>query len=1072
MANNALELSIKIAGKIDNSFTSAIATAQKQTSTFAKALSSVGKAGLAIEGALLTGTLTALKKCTNYAEEFQVQMADVAKYVNGLTDSNGKTTNAVWSEAEGGNGKTYQENYDAMASQLFKLSTQYSLTPEELAVMASNLGQSGYSAEDIAKTDANGNVTGVLKDTATMAAAFDIGTDQAGEWMAKWENAFGMSHDEILTLTDQINYLGNTSATTAAEIAESVNRAGSLGQIAGVSTSTTAALATAMLQAGGDSATVGTSLNRIFVNLTKGSSATETQERGFSNIGMDPETVAKQISMGGSTATETLKQVFSAIGKLDKDKQTSTISDLFGQWAIGDAARVVGNMDAFVEALDKVSDDNYDNWHGSMEAEANVKNSTTAATGEMLESAKKWLEWEIGQEFLPVQSQFNQIMIGIYTSLAENMPEISAIAGSFATILSDLVTRLGTALEDALPYLQQALDWLASNPETALTGLGAITGAFATMAAAPKIESAGKLLFGGSTGSSTGLLGLLTGGSDKGTSKGILSTLFSGGQSAAKGLASAPGNILSSVSGWWAASKGLANDTTGKSGLLSTLGVGIKSLLPSGLLDYGNSISNSVSALGKTKIGGALSNGFTGLLNLMGGEDGTIAGAMPSLRKDLANAAKSQLSVLKYSKVGQFATGAAGKVSGGLSLVANSAPAKAITSGLGALPQFLGAGANVLGTVASPFLSLFTGIAPIIGIIGTLIGLFVVFQNHLGDVQNLIGSTFGPEALTVFNTLYAKVQGVFEGIGNFINGGWLDAFNNAKNFITQTFGANIGNAFGALQPALEAVFNFIQQIVAFGQSTVAPIIEQIGGFVVGTVGPQLLQLFTTLAPLLGTIGNLLGGMIMTGMNLIGNVLGQIIIPAVEAIITGVLNFANAVAPTVVSVIEGIVASVTGVVNGIISAINWIIEKIDTLSFDIPEWVPLVGGNHIGFNFTPLPLLANGGFTNGPSIAGEAGTEAVISFKSSQRAANLANWARAGEMLGAGAELKQFEDNDDPFAGGGTRGSGDGITFAPVFQFYGDVTEEQAKQAGQISFAEFKRLYQKMKREEARTSFAW
>lgn len=43
--------------------------------------------------------------------------------------------------------------------------------------------------------------------------------------------------------------------------------------------------------------------------------------------------------------------------------------------------------------------------------------------------------------------------------------------------------------------------------------------------------------------------------------------------------------------------------------------------------------------------------------------------------------------------------------------------------------------------------------------------------------------------------------------------------------------------------------------------------------------------------------------------------------------------------------------------------------------------------------------ATGGFTNGPSIAGEAGTEAVISFNPAYRSENLRYWARAGQMLG-------------------------------------------------------------------------
>lgn len=53
------------------------------------------------------------------------------------------------------------------------------------------------------------------------------------------------------------------------------------------------------------------------------------------------------------------------------------------------------------------------------------------------------------------------------------------------------------------------------------------------------------------------------------------------------------------------------------------------------------------------------------------------------------------------------------------------------------------------------------------------------------------------------------------------------------------------------------------------------------------------------------------------------------------------------------------------------------------------------------NGKDVPKLAAGGFTNGISIAGEAGREAVISFDPAYRANNISTWLKAGEMLGVG-----------------------------------------------------------------------
>ena len=63
-------------------------------------------------------------------------------------------------------------------------------------------------------------------------------------------------------------------------------------------------------------------------------------------------------------------------------------------------------------------------------------------------------------------------------------------------------------------------------------------------------------------------------------------------------------------------------------------------------------------------------------------------------------------------------------------------------------------------------------------------------------------------------------------------------------------------------------------------------------------------------------------------------------------------------------------------------------------------------------------------------------------------------------------------NDAPPPAGGQNPPGgvDTITFAPVFNFYGPTTPEQAKEAGQISFAEFKRMYDRTKAEGAPQEF--
>ncbi len=164
--------------------------------------------------------------------------------------------------------------------------------------LAAAAGQSGKTMEDLIKIDSSGNVTGFLRDIAMTGAAMDISADQAGNWAAKWEQSLKMTHEEVMVLFDQINYLGANSATTAAEIAEAVNSAASLGQVGGVSAATTAALADAMLATGVSTDRVGTSIKRMIVNLSKGASATKAQKEQFEELGMSAG-VGRQGHAGG-----------------------------------------------------------------------------------------------------------------------------------------------------------------------------------------------------------------------------------------------------------------------------------------------------------------------------------------------------------------------------------------------------------------------------------------------------------------------------------------------------------------------------------------------------------------------------------------------------------------------------------------------------------------------------------------------------------------------------------------------------------------------------------------------------
>lgn len=139
-------------------------------------------------------------------------------------------------------------------------------------------------------------------------------------------------------------------------------------------------------------------------------------------------------------------------------------------------------------------------------------------------------------------------------------------------------------------------------------------------------------------------------------------------------------------------------------------------------------------------------------------------------------------------------------------------------------------------------------------------------------------------------------------------------------------------------------------------------------------------------------------------------------------------------------------------NGVVSALNTVINGINGAGFTIPDWVPVVGGKSFSINIPNIPMLATGGFTTGPSIAGEAGMEAVISFDRSVREANLGYWAKAGRMLGATADDAGFSLSGD--SGGDTVIDMGGVTFAPNITFSGKADKESVIKAIEDEYPEF------------------
>ena len=93
------------------------------------------------------------------------------------------------------------------------------------------------------------------------------------------------------------------------------------------------------------------------------------------------------------------------------------------------------------------------------------------------------------------------------------------------------------------------------------------------------------------------------------------------------------------------------------------------------------------------------------------------------------------------------------------------------------------------------------------------------------------------------------------------------------------------------------------------------------------------------------------------------------------------------------VFDGLWAIAKWPLNMIISGLNTLIRGANRIHFNVPDWVPGIGGKQFGFNIPQIPKLAKGTILNAPgrgvpvaggrALAGEAGREAYLPLSDTQ-----------------------------------------------------------------------------------------
>lgn len=337
-------------------------------------------------------------------------------------------------------------------------------------------------------------------------------------------------------------------------------------------------------------------------------------------------------------------------------------------------------------------------------------------------------------------------------------------------------------------------------------------------------------------------------------------------------------------------------------------------------------------------------------------------------------------------------------------------------------------------------------IGALAGPISTALGLFAKFKLALFGTAEQAGMMG-----TMVSGLTGPILAVI-GIIALVTAALIDLYNNNEEF-RKNVNDMISNLIEILQtlwnsflyPILTAVKDVLLDI---WNNAILPVWETVKNFIADIIA-KLSGLIEVLTPVINFIIQLLSALLIPAFLLLANTIGAVVSEAISffgallsnvsqviggiiQVISGIIQFITGVFTGnwkqawngIVSIFKGIFDGIVGIakapingvislVNGVISAVNGMIKGLNKISFDIPDWVPGIGGSHFGLDLKTIDKVAylakGGNLLSGTAIVGEAGPEILQQMGNKTRVtplsesgginqANLIDYKRMAEVF--------------------------------------------------------------------------
>lgn len=254
------------------------------------------------------------------------------------------------------------------------------------------------------------------------------------------------------------------------------------------------------------------------------------------------------------------------------------------------------------------------------------------------------------------------------------------------------------------------------------------------------------------------------------------------------------------------------------------------------------------------------------------------------------------------------------------------------------------------------------------------------------SVGTLISTAVGDLFADIKNWWESNGQPVFDGFIKCIGDVWawiLDIYNIViAPIIAKIIEISTKLWEDTLRPMFQNVLGLIsdvgEYIIVWWNKALKPVVD----WIITHLGPPISNAFqhivSVIGDAVGNIGDFINGIITSLRGIIQFITGVFsgdwkkAWNGVKTIFSGIWNSFKSI---IAGPINGIMSGIESLVNGVISGLNFLIKAINGLSFDVPDWVPVIGGEKFGFNLkeinkVSLPRLASGGYVeaNTPQLA--------------------------------------------------------------------------------------------------------